>query len=341
MAGCAWEALAPAGILDAGLPTCAQFATLRLVTKVASSIRSRSSIMKSLTFQNTQFNIVDHNNKRWLSAADIACALNYAREDAVSRIYERNSDEFTDEMTETVKLTASGNYQKTVRIFSLRGAHLIAMFSRTKVAKEFRKWVLDVLDKEVQQPAPTAEVKTLPSPLTTEQQSVIKDLVKSRVEILPPSKQAKAAITCWSALKSKFGCSYKQIDSEQFSDAVSLVARITLEGEFLGKEELKRLDINFPIESLLVSRRSGMLTPRNKNTDFLAITLNDLREFHTSPCEDLLNVLANEGYNIDAAWYEMRTYRNKLAYLMPLLDSLRAVAIEPQQYVVDKTDNQS
>lgn len=104
--------------------------------------------MKSLTFQNTQFNIVDHNNKRWLSAADIACALNYAREDAVSRIYERNSDEFTGEMTETVKLTASGNYQKTVRIFSLRGAHLIAMFSRTKVAKEFRKWVLDVLDKE-------------------------------------------------------------------------------------------------------------------------------------------------------------------------------------------------
>ncbi len=34
-------------------------------------------------------------------------------------------------------------------IFSLRGAHLIAMFSRTAVAIEFRRWVLDVLDKEV------------------------------------------------------------------------------------------------------------------------------------------------------------------------------------------------
>lgn len=65
--------------------------------------------------------------------------------------------------------------------------------------------------------------KALRTPLTTEQQSIIKDLVKSRVETLPPSKQAKAAITCWSALKSKFGCSYKQIESEQFSDAVSLV----------------------------------------------------------------------------------------------------------------------
>lgn len=78
--------------------------------------------------------------------------------------------------------------------------------------------------------------KALPAPLTIEQQGVIKALVKSRVTALSPSKQAKAAITCWSALKSKFGCSYKEIQSEQFSDAVSLVARITLEGEFLGKE---------------------------------------------------------------------------------------------------------
>lgn len=183
---------------------------------------------------------------------------------------------------------------------------------------------------------PVTQNKALPSPISIEQQGVIKELVKSRVTALPPSKQAKAAITCWSALKSKFGCSYKEIESELFSDAVSLVARLPLEGEFLGKEEPKRLDIHFPIESLLVNRRNGMLTPRNKNSDFLEITLNDLREFHTSPCEELLNVLANEGYNVDAAWYEMRTYRNKMVYLMPLLDSLRAIAIEPQQYVIDK-----
>lgn len=33
-----------------------------------------------------------------------------------------------------------------VRIFSLRGCHLLAMFARTPVAKAFRRWVLDVLD---------------------------------------------------------------------------------------------------------------------------------------------------------------------------------------------------
>ena len=29
--------------------------------------------------------------------------------------------------------------------FSLRGVHMVAMFARTPVAKEFRRWVLDIL----------------------------------------------------------------------------------------------------------------------------------------------------------------------------------------------------
>ncbi|ELM5574254.1 hypothetical protein Q2713_003580 [Salmonella enterica] len=103
----------------------------------------------SLVFHDHKFNVVTRNSQIWLSAVEIAQALQYKNEDAVSRIYARNSDEFSPQMTETVKLTVSGNYQKTVRIFSLRGAHLIAMFARTPVAKEFRRWVLDILDKEV------------------------------------------------------------------------------------------------------------------------------------------------------------------------------------------------
>jgi prophage antirepressor-like protein len=69
---------------------------------------------------------------------------------SVSRIYDRNPDEFTSAMTLTVNLTVkgfgNGGSEKEVRIFSLRGAHLIAMFARTALAKAFRKWVLDILD---------------------------------------------------------------------------------------------------------------------------------------------------------------------------------------------------
>ena len=77
--------------------------------------------------------------------------MGYAREDAVSRIYERNASEFHKGMTQTVNLTVSqnnGQLQRETRIFSLRGAHLLAMFARTSVAKEFRTWVLDVLEQQ-------------------------------------------------------------------------------------------------------------------------------------------------------------------------------------------------
>lgn len=105
--------------------------------------------MNSIRFHDTQFTVIPHHGQPWLTATQIAQALGYASDDAVSRIYRRNADEFTSGMTGTVNLTVPGNPMPIpVRIFSLRGAHLIAMFSRTALAKEFRRWVLDVLDRE-------------------------------------------------------------------------------------------------------------------------------------------------------------------------------------------------
>lgn len=46
----------------------------------------------------------------------------------------------------------NGLQHKKVRVFSLRGAHLIAMFASTPVAKEFRRWVLDLIEKEATVP---------------------------------------------------------------------------------------------------------------------------------------------------------------------------------------------
>ncbi|WP_273848714.1 Bro-N domain-containing protein [Serratia liquefaciens] len=78
---------------------------------------------------------------------------------AVQRIYQKHADEFTECMTGMVTLTTTGGQQQ-VRVFSLRGAHLIAMFARTAVAKEFRRWVLDILDK---QSADKTSIKNEPS----------------------------------------------------------------------------------------------------------------------------------------------------------------------------------
>lgn len=110
----------------------------------------------ALSFNDVKFSPVQQDGQIWLSASELAKALGYAKSDAVTQVYERNKDEFTSSMTLTLKLRVkgfgSGNSEKESRIFSLRGAHLIAMFSKTDIAKQFRKWVLDILDKEVGQP---------------------------------------------------------------------------------------------------------------------------------------------------------------------------------------------
>lgn len=101
-----------------------------------------------LNFHGIQLQPVANLEGVWLTASQIGFALEYADDKAVQRIYSRHADEFTEQMTGVVKVTTPYGEQMT-RAFSLRGAHLIAMFARTPVAKEFRRWVLDILDREV------------------------------------------------------------------------------------------------------------------------------------------------------------------------------------------------
>lgn len=114
----------------------------------------------ALAFHDTHFIPLPKDGQQWLLAVDIAHALGYSDEGAVSRIYRRHAGEFSDKMTETVNLTVSGEINglqyKSARIFSLRGAHLVAMFARSPRAAEFRRWVLDILDKETAAPVPAA-----------------------------------------------------------------------------------------------------------------------------------------------------------------------------------------
>jgi prophage antirepressor-like protein len=116
------------------------------------------TLKDNLQFHDTRLEIYDMDGTPWLQGRDLAAALGYQDENGVRRIFDRNQDEFTGDMTCTVKLTAHGQ-KRDVRVFSPRGCHLIAMLSHTKRAKEFRKWVLDVLDKygkEAAQPSPLA-----------------------------------------------------------------------------------------------------------------------------------------------------------------------------------------
>nr|WP_256860685.1 Bro-N domain-containing protein [Salmonella enterica] len=102
-------------------------------------------------FKGVQLSPVTNLEGVWFTSADLAKALEYSNSRAVTMIYNKYADEFSCGMSQVLDLSTSGNYRKKVRVFSLRGAHLIAMFARTDVAKEFRRWVLDILDREVAQ----------------------------------------------------------------------------------------------------------------------------------------------------------------------------------------------
>lgn len=108
-----------------------------------------------LTFKT--HNIAPFNNgdgKIWFTNKQLSILLEYKDESSITRIFNRNKDEFTNEMSRTVNLTETNKNNelryKKIRIYSVRGAHLIGMLSKTKVAKSLRKWLLDLAEKESQ-----------------------------------------------------------------------------------------------------------------------------------------------------------------------------------------------
>ena len=74
--------------------------------------------MTTLTFQNTTLSVINQHNQTYITASDLGAALEYAMPmQAVLKIYERNADEFTENMTALIEMPTAGGLQK-VRIFS-------------------------------------------------------------------------------------------------------------------------------------------------------------------------------------------------------------------------------
>lgn len=168
--------------------------------------------MQTLTFQNITLTPAKVDNQIWLTSGELAKALNYADTQSVTKIYERNADEFKPSMTTIAEVKTNGGMQK-MRIFSLRGCHLIAMFARTKVAKEFRQWVLDILDKEVGEP-----VQVSPA-ISPAQRYQIQKAVKQKCQHNSGHYQ-----TIYNALYDAFGvASYKDLLASEFDNAMAFI----------------------------------------------------------------------------------------------------------------------
>lgn len=172
----------------------------------------------SLCFRDTTLDVIMHDQKPWISSRQLGQMLGYAREDAVNKVFERKADEFSSGMTCNVKMTLQGQTRE-IRVFSLRGCHLIAMFAKTPVAKEFRKWVLDVLDNEVLQQQIDTRVK-----INAQQQATLKEIVDRRCE-----GSVKRRTELWSRHNQHFRIPrYSELLAIHFQDAVHYLETLIL-----------------------------------------------------------------------------------------------------------------
>lgn len=193
----------------------------------------------ALSFNDVSFDIIDRNNQPWLRSPQIGDALGYKKgRVSIDKIYKANAEEFTDSMTALVELETAGGKQQ-VRIFSLRGCHLLAMFARTAVAKEFRKWVLDILDQYTQ-PTPTEPPRLTHA--TKEQREPLVNAVRRLVKVAQSKNRPITYDQAHSIINLKMGVSgIDDMTPEQIPQAMTLVGdlleKIVLEGEYLAKPD--------------------------------------------------------------------------------------------------------
>lgn len=252
---------------------------------------------QALTFNEVTLSPVTHQSSLWIRAAELARALGYSDTRKVTHLYERNSDEFTPDMTQVIEipevpeLGTSKNLINKARIFSLRGCHLLAMFARTPVAKAFRRWVLDVLDRlAAEERAALPEVPHIKiPPSTTASRKPLEKLVKVW------ARQSGLIVgDCWTMLNAAFNLqSITELPEEWIPDAIAWVqgkidsltpalpaaepvpapalpATDDIDGHFAAIREHIR-QINNHEDAIFQAARKGM--PPLRGTNFLALLI--------------------------------------------------------------------
>ena len=184
---------------------------------------------QALTFNDVSLTPIIHQNSLWIRSVELARALGYSDESSVGRIYKRNAEEFTPEMTQVIEISDTVNLTVPTRIFSLRGCHLVAMFARTPVAKAFRRWVLDVLDKlDAEQHAalPSSDIVDFPGTLSITPSSVA-DRKPLRALVGSWAKLANVPFdVCWNQLKAAFQLTnIRDLPQEWIPDAIAWVQK--------------------------------------------------------------------------------------------------------------------
>ncbi|MEX6116747.1 phage antirepressor N-terminal domain-containing protein [Providencia hangzhouensis] len=296
----------------------------------------------NVPFHGNNLYVVNYNGEPYVPMKPIVDGMGLAWQSQLEKIKLK----FKSTVTEIVIVAADGKERSMVCLAFRKFAAWLNSIMPNKVKPEIRDKVIqyqeecdDVLYEywttgEVKA-KPRKQVKQIAGRITSEQQEAIKQLVLNRGKALPKEKQAKAMITMWSSLKSHFGCTYKEIDSDKFTEALSLAARVPLEGEYLPKQaELPtpKLEIDYPL-TWYPDNFPFVDMCFYKNGQ-LKVTQSMLTETK-SPSKEILSKLESAGYDVTAAKAEIESLRHTMIEMSWALGQIASFA--KMKDVVNKT----
>lgn len=275
----------------------------------------------------------------WFVANDVSAALQYSEASAMTRHLD------DDEKGLSIVQTLGGDQEMLV--INESGLYSAILRSRKAEAKRFKKWVtsevLPAIRKHGRYEDQGKMQPMLDELLGPQGARKLGNIMRCRVAKLDAEQQRSATAKLASALHARFDVPRMElIPGDQLDAACNFVAAYAIEGEYLGKEEPKAeqpLNIHFPVEAL-AQRRPEMVKSRGDGHAWLDVSLNDLRDFHegSTPCEAILIELRRAGYEVEGAWWELRTYRNKLREIVGFAHGLTCVIDEPHRYAIKMGD---
>lgn len=202
--------------------------------------------MNAIALQYNDNISVNFTNDAWFNATEVASSFGKRPIDWLNL---ESTQQYISDLCEIFKCEESSLLK------TKRGRHDGGSWFSPKLSIPFARWldskfaiwcdmqidnILHTQPQSHQLPEPPTR-SAINGCLTRDQQDVIKALVKERAEALPKEMQAGATIRCWSAIKKKFGCSYKEVSAENFVNVISLLSRLPLEGELLAAPEQSTL----------------------------------------------------------------------------------------------------
>jgi len=283
------------------------------------AIHTSATALTTYAFKSIQVRVVELDGLAWFVAGDVAKALDYRTASDMTRILDE------DERGTHIVRTPSG--EQDMVIINESGLYHALIKSRKPEAQPFRKWVTAEVLPSIRKTGGYSQYalrdlrskKALPGGLTIDQQDAIKALVRSRVEALPKERQGGAAITCWSALKTKFGCTYKAIAPELFAEALSLVARLDLLGQpaLPAPEPIEPPRYSFPLSNWQPATRIGA------TAWFTFQEWVRLREQGSSQLAELIYTLGRDGHDVSGPQTEFRGLSHMVESMHMQWESMR------------------